>query len=60
MVHQNGRGHKSQNAQKKEQPPRKTVSTKMLTHITALLMALAPLVLAIVELIKTGHAIGWW
>jgi hypothetical protein len=47
---------KSQKAPRTPKRPRK-LDTAL---ITALLAALPPLILAIVELIKTGRALGWW
>jgi hypothetical protein len=47
---------KSQKAPRTPKPTRQ-VNTAL---ITTLLATLPPLILAIVELIKTGHSLGWW
>jgi hypothetical protein len=51
MATRHGKGQKTPRA------PKRKVNTAL---ITALLAALPPLILAIVEVIKAGRALGWW
>ena len=49
-------------AQNKSRKPERDQKSKELTVtlLTALFAALPPLILAIAELLKAGHVLGWW